>query len=144
VKVEIVEGHTEVEVIVKCPQATEDINRMVSVLQGFDNMLSGTKDGRIHLIDVKEVLYFESVDKRSFIYMDKDVYETLFKLYEIEEHLSDKGFIRSAKSQILNIARIKSLCPDFGGRIEVELCNGERLTVTRSYSKSLKERLGLR
>jgi DNA-binding LytR/AlgR family response regulator len=144
VKVEIIEGHNEVEIIIKCPQATDDINRMVSVLQGFDNKLSGTKDGNIHLIDVKDVFYFESVDKRCFIYTDKDVYETLLKLYEIEGQFTDKGFIRTSKSQILNLFQIETLCPDFGGRIEVSLKNGEKLMVSRQYSKLFKERLGLK
>jgi DNA-binding LytR/AlgR family response regulator len=143
VKVEISEGHSDVEVLIKCPEATEDINRMVSVLQGFDNKLQGTKNGKIHLIDAKDVLYFESVDKQCFIYTDKDVYDTPLKLYEIEEQLTDKGFIRTSKSQILNIFQIESLCPDFGGRIEVSLKNGEILVVSRSYSKLLKERLGI-
>jgi DNA-binding LytR/AlgR family response regulator len=117
---------------------------MASVLQGFDNKLQGSKDGKIYLIDVKDVLYFESVDKRCFIYTDKDVYDTPLKLYEIEEQLTEKGFIRIAKSQILNIFQIESLCPDFGGRIEIILKNSEMLIVSRQYSKLFKERLGIR
>ena len=77
-------------------------------------------------------------------YTAHDVYETPLKLYEIEECLADTGFFRISKSQIINILRITSLCPDFGGRIEVMMENGEKLIVSRQYSKSLKERLGLK
>lgn len=143
-KVEIVEGYSDIEVTIKCPQATEEINKMAAIMQGFGEKLSGSKNGKIYFVDVKDVLYFESVDKRCFIYTEKDEYETFLKLYEIEEQLTIKGFIRNAKSQILNIAKIESLCPDFGGRIEVILKNGEKLIVSRQYSKLLKERLGLR
>ena len=106
--------------------------------------ISCTKDGITHLVDTGEVLYFESVDKKSFLYTESDVYELSLKLYEIEETLSDVGFIRSAKSQILNTHKIASLCPDFGGRIETTMISGEKLIVSRQYAKLLKERLGIR
>jgi len=72
------------------------------------------------------------------------VYELPLKLYELEEILASAGFIRSAKSQVLNLYKIDSLCPDFGGRIEVTMQNGERLIVSRQYAKQLKERLGIK
>ncbi|NMC55885.1 MAG: LytTR family transcriptional regulator [Eubacteriaceae bacterium] len=116
---------------------------MVSILRSFDKKLIGNKGGKTHIIDFKDALYFDSVDKTSFIYTMDNVYETALKLYEIEERLSGMGFFRSSKSQIVNIAKISSLCPDFGGRIEVTLQNGEKLIVSRKYAKELKERLNL-
>ena len=142
-KIEIQEGFDDVEVIIRCPEVTDEIRRMEDLLHGFKQRLSCDKNGVTYLIDKQEILYFESVDKRCFIYTADDVYETPMKLYEIEEMFTDAGFLRSAKSQIINIAKIKSLCPDFGGRIEVVMDNGERLIVSRQYAKLLKERLGL-
>ena len=142
-EIKIHEGFPDIEVIIKCPEATDEIKKMVSLLQETNQKLTGMKDGQIHLIDKQDVLYFESVDKRCFIYTAADVYETSLKLYEIEELLSDAPFIRSSKSQILNIMKITSLCPEFGSRLEAVLQNGEKLIVSRQYSKSLKERLGL-
>ena len=66
------------------------------------------------------------------------------KLYELEEILGPIGFFRNAKSQIINIAKIKSLCPDFGGKIEAEMENGEKVIISRQYSKRFKERIGLK
>ena len=102
------------------------------------------RDNQTHIIDRQDVLYFESVDKRCFIYTASDAYETSLKLYEIEEYMSEMEFFRSSKSQVINILKIKSLCPDFGGRIEVVMENGEKLIVSRQYAKLLKERLNLK
>ena len=143
-KIEIVEGCEDVEIVIKCPEATEDIRKIESVLLSFAKKLSCTKDGITYLIDTRDVLYFESVDKQSFLYTASDVYEMSLKLYEIEEILSEAGFIRSAKSQIINTHKIASLCPDFGGRIEVTMQSGEKLIVSRQYARSLKERLGIK
>ena len=143
-KIEILEGCESIEVIIKCPRATEDIHRLESLLYGYAKKFSCVKDGITYLIDIRDVLYFETVDKRSFLYTEADVYELTLKLYEIEEMLSDAGFIRSAKSQILNMHKVSSLCPDFGGRIEATMEGGEKLIVSRQYAKSLRERLRLR
>ena len=142
-KVEIQEGFADIEVIIKCPEVTDEVRRLESLLQVCEQRVSCVKNGVTHLIDKQHVLYFESVDKRCFIYTTDDVFETYLKLYEIEELLTGSGFFRSAKSQVVNITKIASLCPEFGGRIEVMMENGEKLVVSRQYAKQLKERLGL-
>lgn len=143
-KITINEGFPETEITINCNSENDDILKIVSILQSFDKKITGTKDGQTHIIDSSEVLYFDSVDKESFIYSSNDIFETTLKLYEIEERLSEADFFRSSKSQVINISKISSLCPDFGGRIELTMINGEKLIVSRQYAKTLKERLGLR
>ena len=144
-KIEIQVGFPDTEVVIKCLEVTDDINKMKALLlNGFEQKLSGVKDGASYLLDKQDVLYFESVDNCCFIYTADAVYEISMKLYEIENMLSDVGFFRNRKSQILNIALIESLRPDFDGRMEVTMKNGEKLIVSRQYARILKERLGLK
>ena len=140
-KIEIQEGFADVEVVIRCPEATDEIQKIASLLRGLEQKLSGVKDGQTYLIDKDEILYFESVDKRCFIYTAVDVFQTDLKLYELEERLTDSNFFRNSKSQILNLAKISSLCPDFGGRIDAIMENGERIIVSRQYSKQFKAKL---
>ena len=111
---------------------------------GCSQKLSCTRNYKTQLVDKRDVLYIESVDKQCFLYATDEIYETNMKLYELEEMLNAVGFFRSSKSQIINIAKIKSLYPDFGGKIEVEMENSEKVIVSRQYAKQLKERIGLR
>ena len=141
--VRIQEGYADIEIVIKCPEATDEIKKIASLLQDGDQKLPGIKDGQTCLIEKNDVFYCESVDKRYYIYTADEVYQTYLKLYELEEHLPDSIFFRSSKSQITNLKKIASLCPDFGGRIEAVMENGERIVVSRQYSKLLKERLGL-
>lgn len=142
-KVRIQEGHADIEIVIKCPEATDTIRKIETLLYGLEKKIACTKDGRSLFINKCDILYFESVDKRCYLYTKDDVYEVPHKLYEVEELLSG-DFIRNSKSQILNMAEIESLCPDFGGRIEVAMSNCEKLIVSRQYAKILKERLGLK
>jgi hypothetical protein len=143
-KIEVREGCADVEVIINCPTATDEILLMVSLLQSSQQRMPCTKDGTTYFIDKHDALYFESVDKHCFLYTASEVYETPLRLYELEDLLKDDGFIRTSKSQILNMIKIGSLCPDFGGRVEAVLENGEKLIVSRQYARQLKERLGLK
>ena len=143
-KVEICKGFPETAVIIQCSDVTDDILRLEALLLGSSQKFSCTKNYKTHLIDKRDVFYIESVDKQCFLYSADDVYETNLKLYELEEMLDAVGFFRCAKSQIINIAKIRSLRPDFGGRIEAEMENGEKIIISRQYARSFKERVGIR
>lgn len=143
-KITVHEGFPEVEVSINCPRNDESVQRIVSLLQGTDEKLSGVRDGVCHVIDPLEVFYFDTVDKRYFIYTEREVFETHLKLYEIERLLPEALFFRSSKSQIINIAKVATLWPDIAGRLEVVMKNEERVIVSRQYARALKERLGLR
>ena len=83
------------------------------------------------------------VDKKTFFYTNKEVYETPLKLYELEEKLIGSDFCRASKSTIINFRQIKSLRPEFGGKMLVTMNNDERLYVSRQYVHTIKEKLGL-
>ena len=143
-KINILEGCDNIEVTIKCPNITEDIRKLESLLHSHAKQFPCTKGGVTHLIDASDILYFESVDKNTFVYTEADIYELPLKLYELEEILHTAGFIRSAKSQVINLHKITALCPDFGSRIEATMQGGEKLIISRQYAKLLKERLGIR
>jgi DNA-binding LytR/AlgR family response regulator len=84
------------------------------------------------------------VDRKTFIYGAKKVFETPLRLYELEERLPADDFFRAGKSCILNFSKIKALRPDFGGRLAVTLENGEKQSVSRQYVPTVKEKLGIR
>jgi DNA-binding LytR/AlgR family response regulator len=143
-KITVNEGKTDVEVVINCPQMSDEIQKIISMLQSFDKKLVGTKDKQKYIVDAADIFYFETVDKHNFIYTENDIFETSLKLHEIEEVFSNAEFFRNSKSQIVNIAKIRSLCPDFGGRLDLTLKNGEKLIVSRQYSKLFKERVGIK
>ena len=142
IKIEV--GNKDVEIIIKCPEVTDEIRKIEHLINIQARRITCIKEGITYLISASDVLYFESVDKRSFLYTEEDVYELPLRLYAIDEMLSDFGFIRNSKSQVININKIKRICPDFSGRIEAAMENGEKLIISRQYAKLFKERLGIR
>ena len=133
----------ETEIIVNCKKGDGDIFKMLAILRSFDQKLTGTKEGRTFVLNATDVIYCDSVDKKTFIYTMDAVYESPLRLYELEERLSFVDFFRASKQNLINLSKIESLRPEISGKIEVTLLSGERLFVSRQYVPTLKSKLGL-
>ena len=133
----------EDEIIVKCDQLDEKLTRLINQFKTGKGKMNFYKDSKIVLVEPAEVLYFESVDDKVFAYTKDSVYETKAKLYQLEEELPVSAFFRASKAVIVNLDKIDSLAPVFGGRFEAILENGYKVVVSRNYLNELKERLGL-
>ena len=131
----------ETEVIINCPQADEDILRLVAMLRIHQRKLVGALNGEQHLLDVKDILYIDTADKRAFLYTGTAVYESALRLYELEDGLRELDFLRAGRSAIVNFRRIKSIRPELGGRLVVTMDNGEQVYVSRQYAGEMKEKL---
>ena len=142
VKVKENPEQTENEAHILCRNADDDeVQRALSLLGQLGIQLPGKKEGKTVLINNEEILYFESVDKKTFIYTETDVLETPFRLYMLEERLLNSSFLRASKNAIINLQRIVSLKPEFGGRMEATLTSGERIMISRQYLPTLKNKL---
>ncbi len=133
----------ETEIIIKCNPDNKDVQKLISMLKGPEEKFHGILNGTTHIIDIVDIFYFDSVDKKTFIYTKSKVFKTHLKLYEVEEKLAKYDFFRASKSTVINISKIKRLSPKFNGRLEVLLENDEKLIVSRQYVPVLKEILGL-
>ena len=78
--------------------------------------------------------------------LSEDIQNLLQKLKQgntkIAGHNED-GIHLLEPDAILNLNKVKSLSPAFGGRFEAVLDNGEKTIISRQYVPVLKERLGL-
>ena len=136
------EHQSELEIVIHCAKVDEQVSELISAISNLDKKLTGIKDGRTYVLDAADIYYFDTVDKKTFAYDQSAVYEISLRLYELEDRLPH-SFFRAAKATIINISKIKSIMPDFSGRLEVTLLTGEKLIVSRQYAHTLKAKLGL-
>ena len=133
----------EDELIVRCDYLDESLTKLINQFKTGKGKMNFYKDSKIVFLEPEEVLYFESVDDTVFAYTKDSVYETKLKLYQLEEELPASIFFRANKAVIVNLDKIDSLAPVFGGRFEAVLENGYKVVVSRNYLSTLKELLGL-
>ena len=141
--IKIVEQEKDLQVIIQCKQVNEQVTRLKTHIELFDNKIQAKTDEEICFVDTVDVLYFESVDNRIFLYTEKNVMEIKQRLYELELILSSRDFIRISKSQIVNVNKIQALKPEINRTILVTMCNGELLCVSRKYVKEFRKLLSI-
>lgn len=133
----------EEEIIIRCRQVDDHLLKLIYSLKAGRDKLTVSKGDRIFQVQPSDIYYFEAVDNKVFACMEKEVFDTRNRLYELEEQLRNTDFFRASKSTIINLAKVKNICPAFNGRFEVCMENGEKLIVSRQYVPYLKEKLGL-
>lgn len=72
--IQIVEHVKEaLQVIIRCKQIDDEIMQLKSHIELFDKKLQAKKDNDLYFINSSDVLYFESVDNRTYLYTKDDV-----------------------------------------------------------------------
>jgi DNA-binding LytR/AlgR family response regulator len=131
----------EAEILINCRSVDENITKIINVIKSVGKDIVGTKEGNKYLIKLNNIFYFDCVDKKTFIYTEKEIFESNLHLYEIENLLENTDFFRATKSTIINLSKIKSIKLIFFSKVEVILENNEKLFVSRHYLPELKNKL---
>ena len=141
INIEQSEDFNEVEINIKCHSFDERLDNLISTIRLYGSSISGKKDNKIYFLKLDEILYFDTVDEKVFIYTNDSVYETNLKLYALEERFEGTSIIRVSKSTILNLMKVESVTPLLNGKIEAQLQNGEKVIISRQYVSKLKQKL---
>lgn len=142
VKIKKVNSYEEEQAVLSVVEVNESIQEAIDMLENNCRVIAARYNGKTVMCQTDKIYYIEAVDKRTYIYTKDHCLEVQYRLYELEE-LLNFYFFRAAKSLILNIKKIKSVKSEINGRMRAELLNGEKVIISRSYVKKLKERLGI-
>ena len=132
-------GDKEIEYIeIGCHEQDERIDRIVRAVQLHEGTVTASLDGTQYQIPIADIYYIEAVDERTFLYLEKDCYETRKRLYEFEALLAERGFVRISKSVIVDLMKVTAIRPALNGRFLCRLRNGEDVIISRKYVPAVK------
>lgn len=104
-------------------------------LSWFNELFYEFRTGKdLYKIQCKDILYFESKNRKIWLYTVKETYEYYGKLSEIEEELSKNDFIRIHKSYLINYRFVRQ--SDYK---TMELMNGISIAISQSYRKKVRD-----
>lgn len=144
ISINIDPGLVDTEIVINCGSLTAETENIIAALRMANNQITVLRDGETHILDISKIAYIETVDRRTFVYTEKDCYESKLKLYEMDEKLCSSSFLRISKSCIVRLKYIRSLKAELDRRLRITLENGEQLIASRQYADELKKRLGVR
>lgn len=131
----------EPEVTIAYREMTKSVKRVADYVRYVDQTLLCKKENEEFGILINDIFYLESVDKKVFVYCEKEVFRSNYKLYELEEMLSRTGFVRVSKSVLLNVEKLIGIKTLVNSKLEAKLSNGESIYVTRKYLKDIRSEL---
>lgn len=141
VEIEKVGAEDRELVLIRCRAVTEEVKEIEAFVRSRQGRLSGVQDARQYEIAISELYYIESVDGKTFLYTRDQVYETAYRIYELEDLLKTHAFLRISKSMLLNLMKIRAIRPALNGRFSAVLQSGEEVIISRNYVKDLKSAL---
>jgi DNA-binding LytR/AlgR family response regulator len=99
--------------------------------------------GQLHVFDARQITRFFATDKyTTFLYEDRE-YLLEESLAQLEGRLTAHGFQRVHRSELVNLAQVRTLTDDANGAI-VTLSDGQQARVSRRLYSALKRSLGSR
>jgi DNA-binding LytR/AlgR family response regulator len=128
-------------VLIRCYAVTEEVREIETFVKSRQGMLTGVKGSKQYKVPLPDIYYIESVDGRTFLYTKEQVYETSYRIYELESRLERSHFLRISKSMLLNLLKIRFVKPALNGRFTAVLQTGEEVIISRNYVKKLKAAL---
>ena len=129
------------ELILRYQNLNQEVEHIMDFMSFAEKKLVGTKDGSQMVIDVKQIFYIESVDRKNFVYLEDDVVRVEYTLTQLERMLNSLRFFRCSKSMIMNIDKVKVLDSLASNRIDATMCNGEHIIISRTYASEFRRRL---
>jgi len=124
-------------------EISEDGEFLITENIASKDHIVASADGHMIIIEFSNVEFIEAFGKEVYVSFNHLKYKVNEKLYYFENMLSQKGFIRVNKSQIVNIRHIKEITPWFGQKYVLEMKSGSALEVNRSYYLAFKRYLGM-
>ena len=121
IKIEIDEGLPEDEVLIRCRGLTEqisDVQKAVSEVINTSQKFVFYRGNTEYYLTLDEILFFETDSDGINAHTRDNIYQTKYKLYELEELLPG-SFMRISKSAIVNTSHIYSI-----SRISCIWCGG--------------------
>lgn len=134
--------YKEVVLTINTPELNDEVEKIIKYISNIDiipSQIVANKDNKIYFIDLEKIVCFFSKDKYNYIRTSEGIYRLKYKLYELEELLDTKNFIRISKSCIININQVECFDTSILGTIIVKLKdNTQEIVSKRNVSRIMK------
>lgn len=144
VEIKIDRSCPEPRLIILTAKVTEDVNDLVRRLsENTPQVISGRKDDKVEVLDPADLIRIFANSGKVFAKTEKGEYALRIRLYEVEERLDLRQFVRISNSEIINLKKVENFDLSFTGTICVKLSDGTVTYVSRRYVSKVKKILGM-
>jgi len=139
IKLEENTAQKDIEISISYPEKCKTVDRIVSLIKSINRQIECYSDDSTKWINVSDIYYIESIDRRTIVFCEKESYQIKKRLYQVYDELADNGFVQISKYCILNVNKLEKIAPLHNSHMEAVLSNGKCLYVTRKYLAGIKQ-----
>ena len=144
IEVRIDASCTEPKIVITVASMTEEVSHIIQKLsEDVPHVISGSRNGRIEVLEQADVIRIYAGSGKVFAVTERGEYTLRLRLYELEERLSPRRFVRISNSEIINLKKVLNFDLSFTGTIYVKLSDGTATYVSRRYVSKIKKILGV-
>ena len=144
IEIKLDESCKEPKIIIHTDKMTEEVSQIVKLLsEEKPEVLAAVQNGEIVLLEQTEIIRIYAENDRVYAKTKDGSYRLKARLYELEERLNKKMFIRISNSEIINLKEVKKFDLSFSGTICVSMSDKTATYVSRRYVRKIKQVLGL-
>ncbi len=144
VEIKIDESCAEPKIVILTDRVTDEISEIVKRLS-LDQppMLVGFKDGQVAMLELSQIYRVYASEGRVYAEAKSGAYLLRLRLYEVEQRLAGRSFVRISNGEIINLKKVKGFDLNFAGTICVALSNGTVTYASRRYVSKIRQLLGI-
>lgn len=144
IKIILNKKYTEPEIHICNEEKNEETDRLAQLVsQAVNTTITGYTDHGMELITCESIIRIYTESQRVYAATAEGIYRLHQRLFELEEILDGRSFIRISNSEIVNLRRIKRLDTSVAGTILMYLQADITTFVSRRYVKKIKKALGI-
>lgn len=144
IEIKLDENCKETKILILANQITDEISSLMQLLSDEKTSdLVGFDKNTAEFLNLNDLLRIYASNGKVFAVSNDKEYTIRLRLYEVEEKLTGKGFVRISNSEIINIKKAKKFDLNIAGTICVTLSNQSMSYVSRRYVKKIKKELGI-
>lgn len=144
VEVQLDSACSEPRIVIMTAAMTEEVQGLLLKLSDTAlAVLAGVRDGKAEVLDHDALIRVYANAGKVMAETEKGEYVLRFRLYELEERLDARWFVRISHSEIINLRQVRSFDLSLTGTVCVKLMNGATTYVSRRYVAKVKKLLGL-
>ena len=136
---------TEPVLTIQAAQLTPQLQALAQRLESEERgRLLGWQEERATVLNSASLTRFYAQDRGVFCQdAAGETYALRLRLYELEETLDPKQFVRISQSELVNLRKVTALDLSLTGTIKMTLEGGHVCWVSRRNVKNIKKALGL-
>ncbi len=144
IEIKIDEQISEPKIVIYAKQIDKDLSEIIDNISIIDKKtLKAFKDEKMYILNQKDIETIYSENSKIYVRCNNELYTIKNRLYELENMLNKKSFIRISNSEIINFDKVENIDFKILGTLIINFKSGNKAYASRRYIPKLKEFLGM-